>query len=335
MCLSADDELSTVRLGRTDLTPWPAEVEKIILSPDTSPSDGAEERRITYPPVPPLRALCARLIAREYAAFSPSLASIDGTVSGKGDNLSTMSIRHDIHRFGGGVRFHPARICPHDPSELGVVGGADVGPAALGWVREAGWSASWPYRVLRLAGQPRRVNQFVDAWHTKRVGTGAQVWGGALALCEELERRSSECSNETSTATSNWMAGKRVVELGSGQGVGSLAAALLGAAAVVSTDLLPDPLQSDGSSVGAAGKCFGGNLLDLIAMNRNLNSRFIPNLRCLGPERPNESNVSENLATLSGPTWAVMPLKWGDIAGTKAVLDVLGGSCDLVSSLIL
>jgi len=54
--------------------------------------------------------------------------------------------------------------------------------------------------------------------------TGQKVWRSALALAAELEARPS------------LVAGKRVIELGTGHGLVSLAAALLGAASVLATD---------------------------------------------------------------------------------------------------
>jgi hypothetical protein len=53
-----------------------------------------------------------------------------------------------LFRCGGGVRFDSSRITPHDPCACSGV------PSRSSFVRDAEFSAQWPYRVLQRTSQP-------------------------------------------------------------------------------------------------------------------------------------------------------------------------------------
>jgi len=71
-------------------------------------------------------------------------------------------------------------------------------------------------------------------------GVGARVWDAGVGLSIWLQRHSESCAR----------AGKAVLELGSGVGVGGISAALAGAAHVTLSDLCGDEERS--SSLGRA-----------------------------------------------------------------------------------
>ena len=67
-------------------------------------------------------------------------------------------------------------------------------------------------------------------------GTGACVWPAALVLVKYLERWSHPTMNTDDDTHNDLVRGKHVVDLGSGTGVTSVAAAILGARRVICTD---------------------------------------------------------------------------------------------------
>ena len=140
------------------------------------------------------------------------------------------------------------------------------------------------------------------------------------------------------------MKGKRVVELGAGTGLCSLAAVLLGAAHVVSTDLACCP---DASPERPRPE----TLLDLIALNRAENARSYTDvefndvqnaLRLFGDlrDKEREKKTCRRLAESASEMaveeeesnekkkwrrWDILPLRWGDEAQALHVLSTLGG----------
>lgn len=262
---------AAMRLRRGD---WMALLE-LCLGSEPTLADVALGRvdHSTWPPFieamgerkgpPSLLTLCARAIAREPAAF-PRLTPEQARL---------------VKMHSAGVGFDSARLSEHDP-----IPGSSAA-ACRQQLRSAQLCSRWPHRLLRLAGKSRRVHQRP----AQGLGTGACIWGGALALCDDLEARGQA-----------WMEGKRVVELGAGTAVVSLCAALLGAAAVVSTDL-PVPIGSEAS---------GESLLDLIERNAAEHRHACPS--------PSEQR------------WRAAPLLWGDEDQVAEVLTFLGGCCDVV-----
>jgi predicted nicotinamide N-methyase len=132
-----------------------------------------------------------------------------------------------------------------------------------------------------------------------------------------------------------------VLELGAGQGLGSLCAALLGAARVVSTDLDQPPATRDADHRAAP------SLLRLIARNRDAHATAVlaAAAACAGTRgagagstRANASGCLSLGAERAGApskreveqVWRVEPLRWGDPRQATSALDALGGGCDLV-----
>jgi len=212
---------------------------------------------------PSLFTFCARAVVREPSAF-PGLTAEQAKL---------------VRRRSAGIGFNAANISEHDP--------IPKVPAAVcsQQLRSAQPCSRWPHRLVHLAGAPRLVHQRPE----QELGTGSLIWGGGLALCEELEERGHQR-----------MWGKRVVELGAGASVVSLCAALLGAKAVISTDL---PVIADTS---------GETLLGLIERNISEHRRALPHF-------PSQK-----------PVWSAMPLVWGDDEQATEVLERLGGHCDLL-----
>jgi len=227
-------------------------------------------------------------------------------------------------RLGGaGVTFFPSRLNPHDPFTLvSPPSSSNARNERSKHLRVAQFCCDWPWRVISLAGKPRRVFQSLQG----SLGTGAVVWGGAVALCDELGSRGASRM--------------RVVELGAGQGLGSLCSLLLGARTVVATDLVPateaaavregeeqtgagtvvemGAALAGGGEEGARGG--GSSLLDLIAKNMATNAHAFPH---------NTDTAHQEAAGL-GKRWHVAPLVWGDAVQTERVLGLAGGACDLV-----
>eukprot|EP00928_Gymnodinium_smaydae_P057847 TRINITY_DN41074_c0_g1_i1.p1 TRINITY_DN41074_c0_g1~~TRINITY_DN41074_c0_g1_i1.p1 ORF type:complete len:465 (-),score=61.43 TRINITY_DN41074_c0_g1_i1:94-1488(-) len=226
---------------------------------------------------PSLGTLCARRLMREPEAWGLRLPKFKAQ-------------RELCERRGGGVGFHAARFSAHDPFPQLVPGSA---------LRSAQFSDAWPYRLLRLKQRMRVIHQHPN----KRLGTGAIVWGAAVAFCEELERRG--C---------NYMEGKRVIELGAGTGVCALQAALLGARAVVATDLLSPGAVEEQSEAVEAFERDGGlpddSLLRLIEKNFAANAAALP---------PPEQQLRR-----------AVPLLWGNASQEARVLELCGGGCDMI-----
>ena len=136
------------------------------------------------------------------------------------------------------------------------------------------------------------------------------------------------------------MKGKRVVELGAGTGLCSLAAVLLGAAHVVSTDLACCPDAGEHPRLET--------LLDLIALNRAENARsytdvefndvqnalrLFCDLRDKERERKTCRRLAESASEMAVEEeesnekkkrrrWDILPLRWGDEAQTLHVLNL-------------
>ena len=319
--------------GRVDFSAWPPFVEEHVL-----PRLAEPESR-----VPPLAVICARLIAREPVAYGLINYS-ENNASGAAE-LEAHGAAQRNHRLarrlgGGGVFFDPSAVNVQDPLVPYCRSGTDWAGAG---VRRAQHCANWPFRIVRIAGRPYKVLQRAYAKNccilfgsigsvgssagapTGALGTGAAVWGGALALVEELDRRGSA-----------WMSGRRVVELGAGNGLVSLAAVLLGARHVVSTDLAGENFEvsaasaaktdrADGEFIGAhrlsseatAEEARHETLLDLIAMNRELNSRNIEMVSCGGqgmqlPDGKQKPDCATTSSATRVPRWDIAPLRWGD-----------------------
>ena len=139
------------------------------------------------------------------------------------------------------------------------------------------------------------------------------------------------------------MKGKCVVELGAGTGLCSLAAVLLGATHVVSTDLACCPAAGEHPRLET--------LLDLIALNRAENARGYTDvefndvqnalrLSCDLRDKERERKTCRRLAESTGEMavekeesnekkkcrrWDILPLRWGDEAQALHVLSTLGG----------
>jgi len=224
LILTSDDRLAVGHLGRVDFTPWPPAVKQLLsfdlheseieasadgsASADISPRKTANvEGKIVSSafqvntdeamagllsqatwPIAPLTVLCARLVAREPFAFEGPLNRLQSTCGYSSESV-TEAARHLVARYGSGsVIFHSGRIAPHDPVPSPRKTHANVAPQQQQrrMQRPSAWSSNWPYRILSLAGKLRIVHQAPPG---ENLGTGAHVWGGALALCEELERR--------------------------------------------------------------------------------------------------------------------------------------------------
>ena len=92
---------------------------------------------------------------------------------------------------------------------------------SLGWRNRYSQDSRYPVRIKGISFSVQQVQRGeVEGTY----GTGATVWPAAMVLIKYLEKHS-EC-----------LKGKRVVDLGSGTGVTSLAAAVLGATQVICTD---------------------------------------------------------------------------------------------------
>jgi predicted nicotinamide N-methyase len=78
-------------------------------------------------------------------------------------------------------------------------------------------------------------------------GTGATVWPAAVALCKYLEKKKSELVKN-----------KRVVDLGAGTAITSIAAALLGALSVLCTDGQASVVQLARDNVQRVASTLGG-----------------------------------------------------------------------------
>lgn len=229
LILTSDDRLAVGHLGRVDFTPWPPAVKQLLsfdlheskiegsaddsASADISPRNTANVEgtiissafqlntdeamagllsQATWP-IAPLTVLCARLVAREPFAFEGPLNRLQSTC-GHSSESATVAARHLAARYGSGsVVFHSGRIAPHDPVPSAPKTLSNVAPQQQQrrMQRPSAWSSNWPYRILSLVGKLRMVHQ---APPEEKLGTGAHVWGGALALCEELERRDGQAA---------------------------------------------------------------------------------------------------------------------------------------------
>eukprot|EP00934_Nitzschia_sp_Nitz4_P001976 Nitzschia sp. Nitz4//scaffold139_size61406//15313//16182//NITZ4_006450-RA/size61406-processed-gene-0.51-mRNA-1//1//CDS//3329535822//1976//frame0 len=92
---------------------------------------------------------------------------------------------------------------------------------SLGWRNRHSQSDQYPLQVL---DQTITVRQHQRGEVEGTYGTGATVWPAAVVLIKYFERHP------------DWLKGQRIVDLGSGTGITSLAAAILGASHVVCTD---------------------------------------------------------------------------------------------------
>jgi len=94
--------------------------------------------------------------------------------------------------------------------------------------------------VWRPSSPPLLIKQTMTMQNLWKSSTGSSVWGGGLVLSRYME-----------VLGSSFWSGKRVIELGTGTGLGSITAAKLGASAVLATDRDPAVLELAGENARA------------------------------------------------------------------------------------
>jgi predicted nicotinamide N-methyase len=98
-----------------------------------------------------------------------------------------------------------------------------------------------PSRVFWSKGaKPIKIKQTMSTGEMWQVSTGSTVWGGGVVLQRYIE-----------TLGADFWAGKRVIELGTGTGLGGITAARLGAADVLVTDRDASVLELAEANAGA------------------------------------------------------------------------------------
>jgi hypothetical protein len=166
LCLSND--LAWINFDRCDFTKWPSTLVSLL------------KQKMIIPTVPSLTSMCSRIIAREKHAYTAQCMRV-------GHSLSP-PLTASINQGSNGVYFHSSNMNGHDPiPELPL-------PRSQ-FLRIASPCETWPLRVVEMCGQPRCVPQGVPS---QVIGTGAGVWGAALAMCEAMEQMGV-----------NWMKGEK------------------------------------------------------------------------------------------------------------------------------
>jgi predicted nicotinamide N-methyase len=122
--------------------------------------------------------------------------------------------------------------------------------ATLGWRNRHSQSDQYPMRLLN-SNKTFHVQQVQRGECENTYGTGATVWPASLVLMRYLERHAATL-----------MQGKRVIDLGSGTGITSIAAALLGAQHVICTDGEASVVQLARQNIANAAKELRNDELD-------------------------------------------------------------------------
>jgi predicted nicotinamide N-methyase len=121
----------------------------------------------------------------------------------------------------------------------------------LGWRNRYSQDEFYP---IEIAGASAAASHHFSVLQVQRgelegtYGTGATVWPAAVVMIKYLERH-----------RESLLKGKKVIDLGSGTGVTSIAAAILGARHVICTDGEPRVVQLAHDNIKRASQQLGGN----------------------------------------------------------------------------
>lgn len=118
----------------------------------------------------------------------------------------------------------------------------------LGWRNRYSQDEFYPIEIRASAASHFSVLQVQRGELEGTYGTGATVWPAAVVMIKYLERHSESI-----------IKGKKVIDLGSGTGVTSIAAAVLGARHVICTDGEPRVVQLAQDNLERASQQLGGH----------------------------------------------------------------------------